>query len=155
VVLRISGDRQDAEEIVQETFLRAWRSLDRFRGRSRFFTWLYRIGLNEARRHQDRGRAGALDARLDAAATEVPDERQAPHVRAEAHDLRRALEEAILALPMDYRMPLVLRDIEGFSTADAAAVLELKQAAFKSRLRRARLAVRAAVEGYVSQEGDP
>lgn len=154
VVLRISGDRHDAEEIVQETFLRAWRSVGRFRGNSQFFTWLYRIGVNEAKRHLERLRLRTVDAPLDDAPKEVPDERQAPHVRAEAHDLRRALEEAILALPMDYRMPLVLRDVEGLSTADAAAVMELNEAAFKSRLHRARLAVRSAVETLVALKDD-
>ena len=84
----------------------------------------------------------------------MPDEREAPHVRAEVHDLRRALEEAILALPMEYRMPLVLRDVEGLSTADACAVMELSEAAFKSRLHRARLAVRSAVEGLVAKEDE-
>jgi RNA polymerase sigma-70 factor (ECF subfamily) len=150
VVLRVTGDRYEAEEVVQETFLRAWRNLGRFEGRSRFFTWLYRIGINEARRSQER--RGARPAPLEDAPAEIADEREAPHVRAEAHDLHHALEAAILALPLDYRMPLVLRDVEGFSTAEAAAVMELGEAAFKSRLHRARLAVRSAVEELVSQE---
>jgi RNA polymerase sigma-70 factor (ECF subfamily) len=70
------------------------------------------------------------------------------------HELRRALERAILALPLDHRMPLVLRDVEGLSTAQAAAVMELGEAAFKSRLHRARMAVREAVEDYVAQGDD-
>jgi RNA polymerase sigma-70 factor, ECF subfamily len=78
--------------------------------------------------------------------------RAGPQVRAEAHELRRALEAAILALPLDYRMPLVLRDVEGLSTAQAAAVMELGEAAFKSRLHRARFAVRSAVEDLVPEE---
>ena len=65
-----------------------------------------------------------------------------------------ALEAAIMELPMDYRMPLVLRDIEGLSTTEAAAVMDLGEAAFKSRLHRARLAVRAAVEELVTEEDD-
>jgi RNA polymerase sigma-70 factor (ECF subfamily) len=154
VVLRVSGDSHEAEDVVQETFLRAWRNISRFEGRSRFFTWLYRIGLNEARRSQERRRTRPQSAPLADAETQVPDERQAPQARAEAHELRRALEAAILALPLDYRMPLVLRDVEGLSTAQAAAVMELGEAAFKSRLHRARLTVRAAVEVFVAQEDD-
>jgi RNA polymerase sigma-70 factor (ECF subfamily) len=154
VVLRISGDRHDAEEIVQEAFLRAWRGIGRFQGHSQFFTWLYRIGVNEAKRYHERRSARSADTRLDDAPRELPDERQAPHLRAEERDLRRALEQAILALPMEYRMPLVLRDVEGLSTADASAVMELSEAAFKSRLHRARLAVRSAVEDLVAQEDD-
>ena len=140
VVLRACASRDEAEEVVQETFLRAWRSLDRFEGRSQFFTWLYRIGVNEARRSAERRRARPRSAPLADAADEIPDESDAPH--------------AILALPLDYQMPLVLRDVEGLSTAEAAAVMELGEAAFKSRLHRARMAVRAAVEDYALQEDD-
>ncbi|MGH2948021.1 MAG: RNA polymerase sigma factor [Solirubrobacteraceae bacterium] len=154
VVLRVSGDPHEAEEVVQETFLRAWRNIGRFQGRSRFFTWLYRIGVNEARRSQERRRTRPQSAPLVDAENQVPDERQAPAARAEAHELRRALEAAILALPLEHRMPLVLRDVEGLSTAQAAAVMELGEAAFKSRLHRARLTVRAAVEDFVAQEDD-
>jgi RNA polymerase sigma-70 factor, ECF subfamily len=152
VVLRVSGHRHEAEEVVQETFLRAWRNIGRFEGRSQFFTWLYRIGVNEARRSQERRRTRPQSAPLADAAIQVPDEREAPEARAEAHELRRALEAAILALPLDYRMPLVLRDVEGLSTAQAAAVMDLGEAAFKSRLHRARLAVRSAVDDLVPKE---
>jgi RNA polymerase sigma-70 factor (ECF subfamily) len=154
VVIRVVGDRHEAEEVVQETFLRAWRSLGRFEGRSQFFTWLYRIGVNEAKRTHERRGARPASAPLDDAPGQAADERLAPHARAEAQDLRHALEAAIMELPMDYRMPLVLRDIEGLSTAEAARVMDLGEAAFKSRLHRARLAVRAAVEELVTEEDD-
>ena len=72
--------------------------------------------------------------------------------RAEAGDLQRALERAILDLPVKYRMPLVLRDVEGLSTAEAADIMDLGEAAFKSRLHRARLAVREAVEPFMGDE---
>lgn len=154
VVLRVTGDRHEAEEVVQETFLRAWRNLGRFEGRSRFFTWLYRIAVNEARRSQERRSARPAPAPLADAPAEIADERDAPHVRAEARDLLHNLQAAILALPLEYRMPLVLRDVEGLSTAEAAAVMDLGEAAFKSRLHRARMAVRAAVDDLVSPEED-
>jgi RNA polymerase sigma-70 factor (ECF subfamily) len=154
VVLRATGDRDEAEEVVQETFLRAWRSVRSFEGRSQFFTWLYRIGINEARRSGERRRARPQPAPLADAGSEVADERQAPHARARVHELRRALEQAIMGLPLDYRMPLVLRDVEGLSTEQAAAVMDLGEAAFKSRLHRARLAVRSAVEDYLAEEDD-
>jgi RNA polymerase sigma-70 factor, ECF subfamily len=154
VVLRVCGDGEEAEEVVQETFLRAWRGLHRFEGRSQFFTWLYRIAINEARRGQERRSRRPQTAPLADDAAEIPDERQAPHTQVRTHELRRALERAILALPLDHRMPLVLRDVEGLSTAQAAAVMELGEAAFKSRLHRARMAVREAVEDYVAQGDD-
>lgn len=153
VVLRVCGDGHEAEEITQETFVRAWRSLDGFQGRSQFFTWLYRIGVNETKRRLERRGRGPRTASLEDPAMEVADERAGQEGRAEAGDLRRALERAILDLPVDYRMPLVLRDVEGLSTAEAAAIMQLGEAAFKSRLHRARLAVREAVEPFVGGEG--
>lgn len=154
VVIRIVRDRQEAEEVVQETFLRAWRSLGRFEGRSQFFTWLYRIGVNEAKRTYERRSARPAPAPLDEMPGPAADYRQAPHARAEAHDLRQALEAAIMELPLDYRLPLVLRDVEGLSTGEAASAMDLGEAAFKSRLHRARLAVRAAVEELVTREDE-
>jgi RNA polymerase sigma-70 factor (ECF subfamily) len=154
VVIRVVGDRHEAEEVVQETFLRAWRSLGTFEGRSQFFTWLYRIGVNEAKRTYERRGARPASTPLEEAPGQAADERHTPHARAEAQDLRQALEAAIIELPMDHRMPLVLRDIEGLSTAEAAEVMDLGEAAFKSRLHRARLAVRAAVEELVTEEDD-
>ena len=152
VVLRVCGSTHEAEEITQETFLRAWRSLERFEGRSRFFTWLYRIGVNETKRRLERRGRGPRTASLEDPAVEVADQRPGPHGRAESGELQRALERAILGLPVEYRMPLVLRDVEGLSTAEAAAIMELGEAAFKSRLHRARLAVRAAVEPFMGED---
>ena len=79
---------------------------------------------------------------------EAPDWSEAPDLRAEQHDVRQLLERAIRALPIEYRAPLILRDVEGLSTQEAAAIMELGEAAFKSRLHRARLAVRRAIDGY-------
>jgi RNA polymerase sigma-70 factor (ECF subfamily) len=153
VVLRFLGDPADAEEVTQETFLRAWRSIGRFEGRSQFFTWLYRIGLNEAKRLVTRrppaGQVRSLD---DDPIPEAPDWSEAPEVRAGQAEVQRMLEEAIRELPMEYRATIILRDIEGLSTAEAASAMELGEAAFKSRLHRARLAVRRALDEYFLEE---
>ncbi len=79
---------------------------------------------------------------------EAPDWSEAPEFRAEQSHLRRVLEEAVRALPLEYRAPLILRDVEGLSTQEAAEVMGLREAAFKSRLHRARLAVRRALDQY-------
>jgi RNA polymerase sigma-70 factor, ECF subfamily len=78
----------------------------------------------------------------------VADASEAPEFRAEQGQLRGVLEDAVRALPLDYRAPLILRDVEGLSTQEAAEIMELGEAAFKSRLHRARLAVRRAVDEY-------
>ncbi len=152
IVLRFCGDAGDAEEIVQETFLRAWRGLGGFEGRSQFFTWLCRIGLNEAKRRGSRRARGDGAGAVDAAAAELPDSRRSPETEAERHALRAALEDAVRDLPARYRAPLILRDIEGLSTEQAAAVMELGEAAFKSRLHRARLAVRRALRATLDSQ---
>jgi RNA polymerase sigma-70 factor (ECF subfamily) len=153
VVLRLVDNRHEAEEVTQEAFVRAWRAIDRFKGEAQFFTWLYRIGVNEAHRRTARAKRGfARGLRsLDADPVDLPDLSEAPHSRAEQADLRIALERAIRSLPPDHRAALVLRDIEGLSTADAAAIIGVGEAAFKSRLHRARLAVRSEVRGYLTE----
>lgn len=147
VVLRCCGDAHEAEEITQEAFLRAWRSLGRFEGRARFSTWLYRIGVNESMRRLARCRP---ETSLDASGLEIADGGPSPTLAAEHHDLQAALEGAIAALPPDQRLPLILRDVEGLSTTAAAEIMELGEPAFKSRLHRARTAVRTAVADFVS-----
>lgn len=154
VLLRFVADSGEAEELTQETFLRAWRGIGRFQGRSRFFTWLYRIAINEAKRRSERRPAAGTLTSIDAdPIEEAPDWSEAPQLRAEHGDLRRVLEESIRALPLEYRAPLILRDVEGLSTEEAAAVMELGEAAFKSRLHRARLAVRRAIDEYFVESG--
>jgi RNA polymerase sigma-70 factor (ECF subfamily) len=143
IVRRLGLSRTAAEDVTQEVFLRAWRGIAGFKGDARFSTWLYAIGVNEAKRWLWRERVrpsfGSLDE--DDLARESLDQREEPRV-AQA-ELREALERAVRALPLKYRAPLILRDIEGLSTGEAAAILGVAEAAFKSRLHRARLAVRA------------
>jgi RNA polymerase sigma-70 factor (ECF subfamily) len=148
VVLRFVADADEAEEVTQEAFLRAWRNIGRFERRSRFFTWLYRIGINEAKRRVASQPPDPVVSLDDEPIPEAPDWSEAPETKLRQHDLRRVLEDAIRALPIEYRAPIVLRDVEGLSTQEAAEVMELGEAAFKSRLHRARLAVRRALDQY-------
>lgn len=148
VVLRFVADGEEAQEVTQEAFLRAWRSIGRFEGRSLFFTWLYRIGINEAKRRAAKRPPVTVASLDDEPIPEAPDWSEAPETRLDQADLRRLLEEAIRSLPLDYRAPIILRDVEGLSTREAAEVMELGEAAFKTRLHRARLAVRRALDEY-------
>ncbi len=146
VLLRLLGDRSEAEDVAQEVMLRAWQGIARFQGRSSFFTWLYRIAVNEANRSLAKRSRGPASVSIDAQARQLPapppDE---PSRQAENSDLRAALGTALTSLPPPYRTAIVLRDVEGLSTQEAAEIAGISQAAFKSRLHQARLRVRAAI----------
>ena len=146
VALRFLGDGGEAEDVLQETLLRGWRGIHRFEGRAHVFTWLYRIVVNESNRALERrGRHGAMMP-VDREATEVPaPSREGPASQAEWRELRSSLQLAIGQLSVHCRTALVLRDIEGLSTREAAEIAGVGEAAFKSRLHQARLTVRALV----------
>lgn len=153
VVVRFVADEEEAQEVTQEAFLRAWGSIGRFRGQSQFFTWLYRIGINEAKRRAGRRPPAGLFSSSDHdLLSEASDWSEAPQSRLEQSDLRQALERAIRQLPMRYRAAVILRDVEGLSTREAAEVMDLSQAALKSRLHRARLALRRSLNDHFPEE---
>jgi RNA polymerase sigma-70 factor (ECF subfamily) len=146
LLLRLLGDPDEAGEVAQEVMLRAWRGITRFQGRSSYFTWLYRIAVNEANRalaKRDRQSAnvsiGPQELQLPASPADDPAR------QAENNELRLALTRALAGLPPPLRTAIVLRDVEGFSTQEAAEIAGVSQAAFKSRLHQARLQVRAAI----------
>jgi RNA polymerase sigma-70 factor, ECF subfamily len=151
VLLRFTADAEKAEEALQEAFIRAWRGIGRFERRSSFFTWIYRIGINEAKRRADRRPGGEITGADEEALKQVRD--PAPQLAewAEQRELRSAVEDAIRDLPAEYRLPITLRDIEGLTTKEASELMELSEAAFKSRLHRARMAIRAAVEPLLEE----
>ncbi len=140
VLARLLPDERDLEEALQDTFVKAWRSLDRFRGDSAVFTWLYRIAVNEAlqKLRRKRPETRELDDVAEAAA-EPPD-----------LELRSFIAARLKALPFQYRAPLVLRDVEGLSNQEVADVLGISLAAAKSRIHRARMQLRAELEAWES-----
>jgi RNA polymerase sigma-70 factor (ECF subfamily) len=145
----------DADDVAQEVFLRAWRGLDRFQERSSFSTWLYRIAFNEAQRRLARRtlpRAEPAPEGEDPVVS-LPESADAgPDARALAREFERKLEDALDQLPPEWRAAVVLRDIEGLSTHDAAEVAGVGEAAFKSRLHRGRMQLRALLEPYLGLE---
>lgn len=142
LALRSTGSEADAADITQEVFLRAYRSLDTFRGESGFSTWLYRITVNLcvdlARKNNP---AGSLD---DEQALEAPETRGAyqPETALANSELRRELDAALSLVSEEHRKIVILRDVAGMSYADIAAALELEEGTVKSRLARARAALR-------------
>lgn len=152
---RFGLDAQDADEVAQEVFLRAWRGLPRFEQRAQFSTWLYRIAFNEAQRRMSRRPPPAAAPGSDGedAIASLPD---APHLGPEAraldHEFEATLARALAELPAELRAAVILRDIEGLPTAQAAASAGVRQAAFKSRLHRGRMQLRALLEPYLRLE---
>ena len=146
------GAEDEAEDLAQETFLRAYRALGAFRQGSKFYTWLFRIAMNAAfsRRRQDvrrkRHEGGRLDAPCDPAAEgaalreTLPDSAAAdPAADFEKEQLRERVRESLQQLDPDYRSIVLLRDVEGLDYDAIAETLALSRAAVKSRLHRARL----------------
>ncbi|HEX3978527.1 MAG TPA: sigma-70 family RNA polymerase sigma factor [Solirubrobacteraceae bacterium] len=151
---RFGLDAGDADEVTQEVFLRAWRGLARFEQRARFSTWLYRIAFNEAQRRLSRRTLPRAipraedDAHDPVAGLPEPAE-SGPEARALADELERQLDAALEQLPAEWRAAVVLRDIEGLSTHDAAEVVGVGEAAFKSRLHRGRMQLRELLGPYL------
>jgi RNA polymerase sigma-70 factor, ECF subfamily len=156
---RFGLDPGEADEVAQEVFVRAWRGLARFQERSRFSTWLYRIAFNEAQRRLSRRPPPSAERDPDAEdrVVSVPDSpASGPEARTLDREFEQTLERALDQLPADWRAAVVLRDIEGLSTREAATVAGLGEAAFKSRLHRGRMQLRALLEPYLQlEEGDP
>src|SRR5581483_5458060 len=157
---RICGPSEEAYDLVQETFLNAYRGLPAFRGEAQLSTWLYRIAVRAcARMHRgqrgDRRQDLSLDALLPDGAGPwqryLPVERRTPEKALENKQLREALNKALDALPKPYRVVLVLRDMEGLRAKEVGAIMGLSERAVKSRLHRARLFIRKALaaEGLV------
>jgi RNA polymerase sigma-70 factor (ECF subfamily) len=152
---RFGLDASEADEVAQEVFLRAWRGLGRFEERAKFSTWLYRIAFNEAQRRLSRRASPRLESDRDREDPTVSLS-EAPHLGPESqaldHEFEQILERALGNLPDEWRAAVVLRDVEGLSTKEAATVLGVRQAAFKSRLHRGRMRLRALVEPYLGLE---
>ena len=144
IALRMSGDREDALDISQESFLKAYHSLRSFRGDSKFSVWLYRIVSNTCldflRERKRRAEVPLVrgDDEGEAEQTEIPDESLAPEALLERKLTREAVRRALLSLPEDQRKILLLREIQGFSYEEIGKILSLESGTVKSRIFRAR-----------------
>ncbi len=152
--MNITQNREDAEDVMQEAFLKSYTNLDRFQGDSRFYTWLVRIAVNEAlmKLRKRRGNQVSLDEPIndgdDPIFREIEDWGPSPEQRFAQTELNRILNEVISELDPIFRVAFLLRDVEGLSTEETAQALGITDAAVKSRLLRARLKLREKLNKY-------
>lgn len=162
LAFRYTGDYEEACDLTQDTFVRAFNAWDEFRGDSQVYTWLYRIALNLCHNQQkrivrrNRMERWSLDTSPDddfeggRGPIEVADERPLPLARLEGDEMRHRLREALAQLPENYRVVIVLRDIEGLTYDEIARVTDSTLEAIKSRLFRARQTLRRILEPYMT-----
>ncbi len=145
---RLTGNEEDARDVAQEAYLRAWRGIGKFRGEAQFSTWLYRITANAAATHlrkRRRHRTESLDNLVGDPVELHPD--ASPAAVAEGHELLSRLSAAVDALPPKLRQVVVLRDVYALPHEAIAAELGISEAAAKVRLHRARRKLRDALDG--------
>jgi len=161
-LLRLMGNAEDARDLLQETYLSAYRHLASFKGDSAFGTWAYRIATNLALMRLRRKNPETVN--LDEIRLPTHQEIQSRSISDWAIDpkeavlrkeVRSQLDRAIRSLPPLYRAVVTLRDVEGLSTAETAAALDISEGAVKTRLHRARLFLREALSPYFEGEAAP
>jgi len=153
--MNITQNREDAEDVMQDAFLKSYQNLDRFQGDSRFYTWLVRIAVNEAlmKLRKRRPNQVSLDEPLtddggDSVFREIEDWGPSPEKKFAQVELNEILNSVIGELDPIFRVAFLLRDVEGLSTEETAQILGISVAAVKSRLLRARLKLRQKLNKY-------
>lgn len=160
LALRVLRDEEQARDVVQDTFLKAYGSLDRFEGRSGFYTWLYRIAMNLCLDRKRRERSGRRVDRDEERLAEVPADPESvgapsPDIALERAELGVELARAIRSLPEDARRTLELREVDGLSYQEIAECLGVPKGTVMSRLHHARRRVREALAAAGALEADP
>lgn len=154
--MNITQNREDAEDVMQDAFMKSYQNLDRFQGDSRFYTWLVRIAVNEAlmKLRKRRPNQVSLDEPLtgtdgdDSVFREIEDWGPSPEKKFAQTELNEILNSVIGELDPIFRVAFLLRDVEGLSTEETAQILGISVAAVKSRLLRARLKLRQKLNKY-------
>ena len=158
LAIKILGNSQDAEDVLQETFIKAYKHLSGFNGRSKISTWLYRIATNEALMLIRRQKPGSVSIDEPVENTDAEQEPLQiedwcclPEKELLSSEAQVYLDKAIEKLPASLRVVFVLRDIQGLSTLETAEVLDLSETAVKTRLSRARLRLREDLTSYYGE----
>lgn len=153
---RVLRNEEDAQDALQDAFLSAYRNLTRFEGKSTFSTWLYRVAMNAALMRRRKRREGMVsieeprDREESQVTLQLADWGRGPIEETLNDELRDALSAAVESLPEELAQVFLLREVEGMSNADAAEILELSVPAVKSRLHRARVALRDYLNRFFS-----
>lgn len=149
LALRMVGNPEDAADLAQDAFLSAWRGLENFQGEAAFSTWLYRLASNaciDFLRKEKRKRAAggvlSLDDTEEGATLDLPDFEADPHRQLERSEVRETIARGLAELSPEHRSVLTLREVSGLSYAEIADLLGLEEGTVKSRISRARLALR-------------
>ena len=142
LTLRMCGNPEDARDAAQEAFLSAWRGLPSFRGEAGFSTWLYRLASNAAIDQLRRNRRQREEDSLDAGEMDAPDQSPGPQEAAEGSELQRAVADGLASLSEDHRRILLLREYQQLSYDEIAQTLDMDLGTVKSRISRARRALR-------------
>ena len=157
----VTQNREDAEDVLQETFMKAYEHLDQFQGNSKFYTWIVRIAVNQAlmklrRRKTDKSVSldETIDTWEDTMVREIAAWDEDPERRYTREELGGILDTAVQSLEPPYRSVFTLRDIDELSTEETAEALGLSVPAVKSRLLRARLQLREKLTRYFKRKGD-
>ena len=161
-LLRMVGNPEDARDLLQESYLSAFRNLKSFQGGSAFSTWLYRIATNHALmklRRKNPETVGldeiAVPTHEELKQRTITDWALDPNQAMLRKEVRQVLDRAIQSLPPTYRSVALLRDVEDLSTAETAEVLGISEGAVKTRLHRARLALREKLSEYFEGDTSP
>ena len=158
LTMNITRNREDAEDAMQDAFMKAYSHLDRFQEESRFYTWLVRIAANEAlmRLRKRRPNQVSLDEPIESEDDFIPQQIEdwgpSPEQRYAQTEMRDILRSVIDELTPDFRAVFVLRDVEGLSTEETAEAVGISEAAVKSRLLRARLKLRQKLDRHFRQD---
>jgi RNA polymerase sigma-70 factor (ECF subfamily) len=150
VAYRMMGNPEDAEDVVQDAFISAYRAFGRFRGESRVTTWLYRITTNAALMKLRKTKLARTLNQTGVEDIEIADWSNTPERGAANSELKAKLKEGIDQLEPDLRAVVVLRDVEGLTNQEAAEILDISVSALKSRLHRSRVLLRKYLSDYVA-----
>jgi RNA polymerase sigma-70 factor (ECF subfamily) len=157
----VTQNREDAEDVLQETFMKAYEHLDQFQGNSKFYTWIVRIAVNQAlmklrRRKTDKSVSldETIDTGEDTMVREIAAWDEDPEQRYTREELGGILDSAVQSLEPPYRSVFMLRDVDELSTEETAEALGLSVPAVKSRLLRARLQLREKLTRFFKRKGD-